>query len=231
MKRLLIADSSELFAVTLKEVLGAEFDIRCCVDGETALELLLNFQPDYLIINLQLPYKDGLTVLQETTYRPSIILATTSYLSPYLEQSAAALGVGYTMVTPTVNALRVRLMDMISCAKARGGCRDIQAETVTHLHILNFQTHLDGYQQLCVGIPLFYEDPNQLLTKELYPNIAQVCGGTDGRAVEHSIHKAIVSSWKKRNQTVWFKYFPAGNKGIIRCPTNKEFISCLANQL
>lgn len=231
MKRLLIADSSEPFAAALEEALSAEFDIRICGDGETALELLLSFQPDFLVINLQLPYKDGLTVLQEAAYRPSIILATTSYLSPYVEQSAAALGVGYTMVTPAVNALRVRLMDMISHANASGGNRDIQSETVTHLHILNFQTHLDGYQQLCIGIPMFYEDPHQRLTKELYPAIARVCGSVDGRSVEHSIRKAIESSWKNRNHTVWVKYFSAGSDGNIRCPTNKEFISRIAKLL
>ncbi len=231
MKRLLIADSSEPFAAALEEALSAEFDIRICGDGETALELLLSFQPDFLVINLQLPYKDGLTVLQEAAFHPSIILATTSYLSPYVEQTAAALGVGYTMVTPAVNALRVRLMDMIYHSKSADGNQDIQAKTVTHLHILNFQTHLDGYQQLCIGIPMFHDDPHQRLTKELYPAIAQVCGSVDGRAVEHSIRKAIESSWKNRNHTVWVKYFPVGADGTIHCPTNKEFISCIAKHL
>ena len=231
MKRLLIADSSEPFTAALVDAFSYEFETRVCEDGETTLELLLSFQPDLFIISLQLPYKDGLTVLQEAAYHPPIILATTSYLSPYIEQTASALGVGYTMITPSVNALRVRLMDMVYHEKTAHGNIDLYAETTTHLHILNFLTHLDGYRQLCEAIPLYYSDPNQRLTKELYPAIAKICGSKDGRSVEHSIRKAIASAWKVRNHTVWAKYFPPDSSGKVSCPTNKEFISRIAELL
>lgn len=231
MKRLMIADSSEPFTAALVDAFSYEFETRTCADGDTALELLLSFQPDLLIINLQLPYKDGLTVLQEAAYRPPVILATTSYTNPYIEHTAASLGIGYTMISPAINALRVRLMDMVHQRKNAGGTSDLQSETVTHLHILNFMTHLDGYHQLCVGIPLFYQNPQQRLMKELYPTIASICGSTDERSVEHSIRKAIEASWKVCNQTVWAKYFPAGPNGQVSCPTNKEFISRIAEFL
>lgn len=231
MKRLLIADSSEPFTTALMDTFQYEFETRVCEDGETALELLLSFRPDLFILNLQLPYKDGLTVLQEAAFHPQIILATTSYLSPYVERTAANLGVSYTMITPSVNALRVRLMDMIYHSKACCGSENLLAETATHLHILNFPTHLDGYRQLCVAIPLFCTDPNQRLTKELYPEIALQCGSKDGRSVEHSIRKAIQSAWKERNRTVWEKYFIAASKENADCPTNKEFISRIAEIL
>ncbi len=231
MKRLLIADSSEPLTTALMDAFNYEFETRSCADGEAALELLLSFQPDLLIINLQLPYKDGLTVLQEAAYRPPIILATTSYTNPYIEHTATALGVGYTMISPAVNALRVRLMDMVHQSKNMTGTFDLHTETVTHLHILNFLTHLDGYHQLCIGIPLFYHNPRQRLMKELYPKIAGFCGNTDERSVEHSIRKAIEASWKVGNHTVWSKYFPAGADGKVSCPTNKEFISRIAEAL
>ena len=231
MNRLLIADSSEPFATALFDAFSYEFDTRVCEDGETALEMLLSFRPDLLIINLQLPYKDGLTVLQEAAYHPPIILATTSYLNPYIERTAMSLGVGYTMIIPSVNALRVRLMDMVFQKKNQAGTEDLIAKTTTHLHILNFLTHLDGYRQLCVAIPMFHNDPNQRLTKELYPAVALNCGSKDGRSVEHSIRKAIQSAWKKRDKTVWAKYFPSAEYAHDTCPTNKAFISKLSELL
>ena len=231
MKRLLIADSSEPFTTALVDAFSYEFETRVCEDGETALELILSFQPDLLIINLQLPYKDGLTVLQEAAYPPPIILATTSYLSPYIEQTAADLGVGYTMITPSVNALRVRLMDMLYHEKSTDGKPDLFAQTMTHLHILNFPTHLDGYRQLCAAIPLYHTDSNQRLTKELYPAIAKSCGSRDGRSVEHSIRKAIEAAWKVRNRVVWTKYFKPDTNGKMSCPTHQEFISRLSELL
>ena len=231
MRKLLIADSSEPFSAALADAFCCDFEVQVCSDGETALESLLSFQPDVLILNLQLPFKDGLTVLQEAAHLPPYILATTSYLSPYVERCAASLGVAYTMITPAVSALRVRVMDIVHQKKAILEPADLIAEATKHLHILNFQTHLDGYQQLCSAIPLFYADPHQRLSKELYPAVAIRCGCKDFRSVEHSIRKAIVAAWKARNHVVWAKYFPPDEYGTQACPTNKAFISRIAQML
>ena len=229
MYKLLIADSSEPFTDALKIVFENDFDLQICQDGETALEMLLDFQPDVLILNLMLPFKDGLTVLQESAHKPKVILAVCPYVNPYIEQTAVGLGVQYIMLMPTVNALRVRLMDMISSTITPK--EDLNGQTVVHLHILNFLTHLDGYQQLCVGIPIYFCNPGMRLSKELYPAIAKHFGLTDARTVEHSIRKAITSAWERRNRVVWAKYFPPKPDGTIPCPTNKEFICHIAELL
>ena len=229
MHKLLIADSSEPFTDALKEVFENDFDLQICQDGETALERLLDFQPDVLILNLMLPFKDGLTVLQESAHKPKVILAVCPYVNTYIEQAAVGLGVQYIMLMPTVNALRVRLMDMISTTITPR--EDLQGQTVVHLHILSFPTHLDGYQQLCVGIPIFFRNPGMRLSKELYPAIAKHFGLPDPRTVEHSIRKAVTSAWKHRNAAVWAKYFSPEADGTLSCPTNKEFICRLAELL
>ena len=229
MHKLLIADSSEPFTDALKEVFENDFDLQICQDGETALERLLDFQPDVLILNLMLPFKDGLTVLQESAHKPKVILAVCPYVNTYIEQAAVGLGVQYIMLMPTVNALRVRLMDMISTTITPR--EDLQGQTVVHLHILSFPTHLDGYQQLCVGIPIFFRNPGMRLSKELYPAIAKHFGLPDPRTVEHSIRKAVTFAWKHRNAAVWAKYFSPEADGTLSCPTNKEFICRLAELL
>ncbi len=229
MHKLLIADSSEPFTDALKEVFENDFDLQICQDGETALELLVKFQPEVLILNLMLPFKDGLTVLQESAHRPKVILAVCPYVNSYIEQAAVNLGVQYIMLMPTVNALRVRLMDMIAATIPQK--EDLQGQTVVHLHILNFSTHLDGYQQLCVGIPIFFQNPGMRLSKELYPAIAKHFGLPDARTVEHSIRKAIAAAWRHRDAVVWEKYFPKRPDGTVSCPTNKEFICHIAEML
>lgn len=231
MLKLLIADSAEPYAAALADVFSSEFETRICTDGESALTELLEFRPEVLILNLQLPYKDGLTVLQEAAYLPRHILATTSFLSPYVERCASSFGVAYTMITPSVATVRVRIMDMVHREDTFDQPMDLLAAVTTHLHILNFMTHMDGYHQLCKAIPLYYNDPNQRLTKELYPAVAEACSCTDGRSVEHSIRKAIEAAWKVRNLPIWSKYFPLNDSGDITCPTNKEFISRLVQML
>lgn len=231
MLKLLVADSSQIFTHSLSQMLSDSYRLQICDDGDTALALLQSFQPDVLIINLMLPRTDGLSVLQQTTFRPKIIMAMTNYVSGYVEQTMTDLGVDYTMVTPSLNALRLRLEDLVRKQIVVSDPRDLHALTVGYLHALNVPTHLDGYRQLCLALPMYAKDPQQLLTKELYPAIAQVCGCKDGRAVEHSIRKAIQTAWRKRNSNVWRKYFPVGPRGTVPCPTNKEFICCLAEYL
>lgn len=229
MQKLLIADTSEPFTEALEEIFKNEFALQICHDGETALEILLDFKPDILILNFMLPFKDGLTVLQQSAHHPKVILGITPYINSYIEQAALGLGVQFIMIMPTVNALRVRLMDMIAATTTPK--ESLLAQTVVHLHALNFLTHLDGYQQLCVGIPLFAQNPGVRLTKELYPTIAARTGSPDSRTVEHSIRKAIAAAWTRKDPAVWTKYFPSKPDGSIPCPTNKEFISRMAELL
>lgn len=229
MHKLLIADPSEPFSEALEAVLKNEFDLQICHDGDSALEALLTFQPDILILNFMLPFKDGLTLLQQSAHRPRIILAIAPYVSPYIEQSAAALGVQYIMIMPTVSTLRVRLMDILTSTCSPAG--DLSAQTLLLLHTLNFPTHLDGYRHLCVGIPIFAENPDMRLSKELYPAIAAHFGSPDPRTVEHSIRKAIASAWASRDPRIWVKYFPPNADGTVDCPSNKAFISRLSAML
>ena len=62
------------------------------------------------------------------------------------------------------------------------------------------------------------------MSKELYPAVGKVFGLADCRTVEHSVRKAITDAWAHRDPVVWEKYFP----GAKKAPTNKVFISCMA---
>lgn len=231
MKKLLIAENSGIFASSLHKALKDRYEIRISSDGPQTLELLQSFRPDILIINLMLPDIDGLTVLEQTPFRPKIVMAVTAYVCNYVVNSLAALGVDYTMIAPSVKALTSRLESLLRSYGDIPDLGDLPAMTAYHLRLLRFSQHLDGYRQLCVALPLFAQDPQQLLTKELYPKTAHLCGSKDARAVEHSIRKAIHAAWQHRDHAVWCKYFPPPPRGKICCPTNKAFICQLAEML
>lgn len=231
LKKLMIADSSSVFISALEKALKNQYEIRTCCDGDEVLDLLAAFQPDILIINLILPHTDGITALQKACFRPSIILATTPYLCRYIEQAISELGVDFTMICPSVKSLMCRLDDLVRCYTDIPDQQNLNAMTIHHLRMLNFPSHLDGFQYLCVALPLYVQEPQQLLTKELYPRIALLFGSQDGRAVERSIRKAIYDAWSHRDNTTWRKYFIPGPKGEIACPSNKAFICRLAELL
>lgn len=231
MPKLLIADSSDIFTAALASALDERFDICVCADGNTALAQLEQMQPDILILNLMLPYKDGLTLLQEATYQPPVIMAITMHLSAYVEQAVTDLGIDYTLIAPSVKTVVLRLEDLCRQYSGLPACASLADRVVHHLRQLNFPTHLDGYQQLCVALPLFTRNPQQFLTKELYPAVARHFGCKDHRAVEHSIRKAIQAAWRHRDNAVWRKYFSLGAHGSLPCPTTKEFLCRMAEVL
>lgn len=94
MKRLLIASESKYIADILAEHFQAEYEVCTCTDGNNALQLLQSTTPDILIISLALSGITGLSVLQQTTYKPPVIIALTNYLSDTILQEIQAVGAG-----------------------------------------------------------------------------------------------------------------------------------------
>ena len=231
MQKRLIADSSSVFTAALEDALQDQFHILTCADGHMLTQLLPEYRPDVLILNLLLPYTDGLTALQASSYQPPLILAIAMHMSAYVEHSVTGLGVDYTMIAPSVESVVLRLRDLQKRYALPQDTTDIHAKTLHHLHLLNIPTHLDGYRQLSLALPLFAANPQQLLTKELYPAVARLCSCKDSRSVEHSIRKAIHAAWLHRDNAIWRKYFLIGPGGTATCPTNKEFICRLAEFL
>lgn len=228
MRKLMIADGAMYYADALEAALGKEFHIVNCCDGEDALALLQSFRPDILVINLSLPHKDGLTLLQESAFQPPVILAIAGYVSRYIEQSLVRLGVDYIMLCPSVASLCLRIRDLAKRFSQQPGSAEPHTITAYHLRQLGFPVRRAGYRYLLAAIPLYAENPNQYLTKELYPKIAKCCNGKDSRAVEHAMRTVIDYAWSHRDDGVWRKYFAPGPRGTIPCPSNKEFISRLA---
>lgn len=60
MKTILIADPSELFTEALSHALAPRFHVHICHNGVDALRLLQELRPDILILQLTLPYIDGI---------------------------------------------------------------------------------------------------------------------------------------------------------------------------
>ena len=193
---------------------------------------LEEFQPDAFVLNLSLPCCDGITVMKESVFRPRSILALTTYSTAYIEATLTALGVGYILLnTATVQSVYSRLTDMVALAESPATLQPLRAGTEHHLHALGFTPDADAYRQLCAGVPLFAADRSQLLTRVLYPAIAEACGNDTAEQVEHSIRREIRQVWSRRNDAVWKTYFPPDPDGSVRCPTNKQLLAALANLL
>lgn len=80
MYKIVIVDDEELARERLKELLSKHSD-NCTIIGEAdtakaAKEIIESLNPDLLFMDIQLPDKSGLKVMQELSYQPKVIFAT-----------------------------------------------------------------------------------------------------------------------------------------------------------
>ena len=229
MRRVMIVDESDTLVQIITENCFVEDTVYSCADGNTALDMLTRFQPQILLINMSLPYKDGLTVLREAAYLPQQVIAFSYVTNPYVMQALGLLGVQYVLHLPSVAGVRQALAATESyCTGIRA---DLRQTVIEHLQRLGIPMHMDGYRMLVVGLPLFFQDTTQPLGKELYPAIICAMGQGTEKTVEHSIRLAITTAWKQRTDRVWQQYFSYNAAGKIACPSNKQFLAALVRRL
>jgi len=63
---LVLADDHPLVLSGLKQLFANESDfhvLACCSDGEAALQSVMQYHPDILVLDLLMPKMDGLSVL------------------------------------------------------------------------------------------------------------------------------------------------------------------------
>lgn len=100
MKKVLIATICKATSTALSNSLS-RYEVHICSSGTDALHLIETVRPDILILDLMLPYMDGITVLRESKFRPPIILAQTNFISAAVLQAAAEVGVQDLLITPS----------------------------------------------------------------------------------------------------------------------------------
>jgi DNA-binding NarL/FixJ family response regulator len=70
--RLIVADDSPLFLQKLISLLAVEFDVvATAADGKTALDLIRRYEPDLVVLDLQMPALNGIEVTRELAKNPA----------------------------------------------------------------------------------------------------------------------------------------------------------------
>ena len=233
-RRVLIADGSEVFRTTLAEELFGLFLVKTCGNGKQTLDMIEEFCPDVLVLDMMIPGLDGISLLQSALSNGmrGQILATTRYISDYVAESLGALGVGYLMVKPCdIHATVARIKDLAQKPACSVPSLQNQLNNVSAiLFALGIPTKLRGHACLREAILCMVKKPDQSITKELYPAVALLCNGTASQ-VERSIRSAISAAWKNRDEVLWRQYFGVDGEGRLCKPTNADFITRVADLL
>ena len=239
-----IADSAEDFCSGLTAALQRTDGFRVlgtAGDGEQAIRMIGEKQPDILVLDLMLAKKDGISVLKAIAsmeHKP-ITLATSAFLTEYVSTAAANLGVRYLMLKPCdMTALVERLEEIRGGESLRYPVQrrtdkvSIETLVTNIIHEIGVPAHIKGYQYLREAIIIAVNDMDVInaITKVLYPEVAKNFGTTPSR-VERAIRHAIEVAWDRGDLDTlqrFFGYTVSNTKGK---PTNSEFIALIADKL
>lgn len=226
MKKLLIVDRSEIRASSLELALRDDWDVHTSMNIDTVRQVLKELRSDALILNFSFLTEAGPEIFEDCfPNMPPVILMLTTSVDPYVVDTALRFGAGCIMIIPSrIACIKDRINEMYDFYAVPQNAID------RHLHVLGVNTALTGYRCLSSAIDKYTREQT-LLLKEIYPDIARECGLRDARCVEHVIRTAIGNAWKQRNPRIWAQYFPLNKDGDISQPTNKEFISAVANRI
>lgn len=224
--KLLIADNSDDFSVTLTHFLQSRYEIRSCENGKEALELLRIFQPDLLVLELMLPELDGISLLQAAAasgIKPNVLVVSRMF-NDYTLNFLGQLGIRYAIRKPCdLQATADRIADLITQPVSHTPIGDPAPRILALLNTLRFSPKHDGYLYLQKAIAEMSYAPGQSVTKTIYPTVASLCGCSSSQ-VERCIRTAIGAAWKATEPQLWTETFGLDPGIPPKRPTNSEFI-------
>lgn len=242
-KVLMIDDNIELIGA-VKEYLKDNKDIELTYEahnGEEGISLIEKEKENYdcIILDLIMPIKDGLYVLEEMKNRgiSKDIIVATSYNAMDTIRQVSEYGVNYYVLKPfDLEDLEKKILNL-SNKKYENKTLDLaknklQVSISKILHELGIPSHIKGYQYIREGIGILYERPETIggITKELYPELATKFDTTVSR-VERAIRHAIEVSWNRGNWDLMEEIFGHSVDIDKAKPTNSEFIVTIADKL
>lgn len=229
MRKLLIADYNEEFRLAMTETLHPHFQIFCCDNGKTALELLNREKPEVLLLDLMLPEIDGITLLHRAAAQglhPAVMVVT-RYESEYVLETVKELNISYIMRKPCdISAVTERLLDVGRVLPPPAAKPDPTEYVEGRLKEFWFPVKRKGYSRLLASILVKSKDLDMNITKHVYPEAAKLCGA-ESQNMERPIRLLLEHTWVHGNQALWKTCFP----GHTKRPTNDEFIDLLAREV
>lgn len=256
-KKVMVLDDNKEFVMLLKDYINLQEDMEIVTyayDGTNAMNLMKEMSPDVLLLDIIMPEKDGLTVLEEMSkereFKLPLVIVMSSIGQERITQKAISLGATYYVVKPfDMKSLIERVRDLMSpdnstiIVSNRYSSKDnvldtrrlntsLEVRVTNAIHDVGVPAHIKGYQYVREAIMMTVknEDVINAVTKVLYPNLSHMFDTTPSR-VERAIRHAIEVAWNRGQIEVHdkiFGYTVNSNKGK---PTNSEFIAMIADKL
>ncbi len=233
----IIADDNEVLCSLVESYFAPREDIKLvgkAFDGEEALELTVEKNPDILLLDIVMPRLDGLAVLDRlrklNTNTKTIMLS--AFGQEYVTRRAAELGAHYFLVKPfDLDTLAKRIIEFSKETERVNEIKTLShaealATTINILNEIGVPPHFKGNTYLVEAVSMVLGNHNILysMTKQLYPAIGKIYNASASQ-VERAIRHAIEHAWLNGDIELLEKYFGSTTNLEIGRPTNSTFIS------
>lgn len=239
---LMIDDNINLIEM-VRDYFENNSDVDVCFeahDGEEGIEVLEKNKDkiDLIILDLIMPNKDGIYVLNEMKRRgiDKKVIVATSYNAQEVIREVSEYGVSYYILKPfDLDILEKRIMELTNKRESDDidfYASNLQVSITKMLHELGIPSHIKGYGYIREAVSIIFENPEVIggITKELYPALAKKFNTTVSR-VERAIRHAIEVSWNRGNLDFMEELFGFSVDIDRAKPTNSEFIVTIADKL
>ena len=231
MVKILIADSNLEFCSAMEESFGGRYTVLFCHDGKIALKLINAEKPDVLWLDMMLPGMDGIGILQAAVIAgiPLKTIACVRHWNDNLSETLFRLGVFWVTQKPCEpNAARTQLGLLINQVQDERKAGPRSPEQVAYDVLLNLGLtgRRSGHKSLLAALTLQINDPDRMVTKILYPEVASICD-CSAQSVERGIRCVITAAWEKHESPLWDICFPEYTQ---RSPSNGVLIDRLAER-
>ena len=153
-------------------------------DGEEGIKVIEQNQNkfDLIILDLIMPHKDGIYVLNEMKKRGinKKVIVATSYNAAEVIREVSEFGVNYYILKPfDLTDLEKRIYEITNKKQENKNIdfynSNLQVSITKMLHELGIPSHIKGYQYIREAVGIIFSHPEMIggITKELYPELAQ----------------------------------------------------------
>ena len=243
--RILVEDDNENLVGMVKDYFEEHEKIKIvkeAYNGEDAIKVIEESKNDFdlLLLDLIMPKKDGIYVLEELKNRgiDKPVIVGTSFNADETIARVSKFNPKHFILKPfDMLDLEQKILDAVSFVKDSDSKvnmyhNNLEISVTKLLHGLGVPSHIKGYQYIREGVLLMYEKPDIVgaITKELYPEIADRFDTTVSR-VERAIRHAIEVSWNRGDIDLMEEIFGHSVDYDRAKPTNSEFIVTVSDKL
>ncbi|MBE5944626.1 MAG: sporulation transcription factor Spo0A [Lachnospiraceae bacterium] len=227
------------------------YNVEYITDGEEAVSTIKKSRPDVVILDLLLPNKDGLGVIEEINsaaiYGCKFFIKANDSQIRFIEMICKGKSENVLVYIVEEGVVEIDLpesvMNVFNCKKKDVIVHRASDDLITNqnkleimvtdiIHEIGVPAHIKGYQYLRSSIMMAVNDMDILnsITKQLYPTIAKEHGTTPSR-VERAIRHAIEVAWGRgKTDTINELFGYSMNSGRLK-PTNSEFIALISDKI